>query len=364
MGIRNEIWIIPTVGCVNGIAGTVCRLAMERTGRFTQGSFDGIHFFHHPYGCSQLGEDHLNTRRILGSLVCSPNAGGVLVLGLGCENNNIEQFKASLAGYDPQRVRFLAAQEAEDEIETALGLVEELAIRCEKDTRTAVPAARLRVGLKCGGSDGLSGITANPLIGAFSDMLIAAGGTTVLTEIPEMFGAEPVLLNRCTDQEVFNKLASLINEFKAHYKRHNQPIYENPSPGNREGGISTLEDKSLGCVQKGGQSMVVDELRYGERLRLPGLNVLEGPGNDPVAVSALAAAQTQLILFSTGRGTPLGAPVPVLKLATNSALARRKQGWIDFDAGALITGAGMEELAGALFDLVLKLHRDSRQRTR
>ena len=328
IGIRNDIWIINTVGCVNKLAETLSR----RTGAYA---------FPHPYGCSQLGGDHKTTQRILKGLVLHPNAGGVLVLGLGCENNNLEEFKKVLGPVDERRVRFLNAQSCEDEVEEGIRLIRELQEVASHDKRVAVPVSKLRVGLKCGGSDGFSGITANPLIGRFSDWLCAQGGTTVLTEVPEMFGAEQLLMDRCINRDVFDKTVALINDFKDYFTDHGQAIYENPSPGNKEGGITTLEEKSLGCTQKGGTSPVVDVLNYGDVAVKGGLNLLNGPGNDMVAVTNLTAAGCHLIVFSTGRGTPLGAPVPTVKVGTNSDISRRKKNWIDFDAGPMIDGADL-----------------------
>lgn len=330
IGIRNDIWIVNTVGCVNRQAERIAALT-------------GALAFPHPYGCSQLGEDHGVTQRILRGLVLHPNAGGVLVLGLGCENNNINEFRKLLSGADERRIRFLNAQDCEDEIAEGVRLVQELRAYADTFKREPVSVAQLKVGLKCGGSDGFSGITANPLIGSFSDLLIGAGGSTVLTEVPEMFGAETILMDRCVSREVFDKTVGLINNFKDYFTRHNQVIYENPSPGNKAGGISTLEEKSLGCTQKGGRGPVVDVLDYGDTVTKNGLNLLNGPGNDMVAVTNLTAAGCHMILFSTGRGTPLGAPVPTVKVATNSALAQRKKNWIDYNAGEMLEGRDLSE---------------------
>lgn len=339
IGIRNDIWIINTVGCVNQIAEKLSAL----TGAFC---------FPHPYGCSQLGEDQRITQQILKGLVLHPNAGGILVLGLGCENNNIAVFREVLGEVEESRVKFLNVQDCEDEIKEGMRLIGELRAYADTFKRQRVSAAGLKVGLKCGGSDGLSGITANPLIGQFSDALIAAGGSTVLTEVPEMFGAETILMERCVDEEVFQKTVALVNDFKDYFTRHHQVIYENPSPGNKAGGISTLEEKSLGCTQKGGTAPVVDVLTYGDRVTKNGLNLLNGPGNDMVAVTNLAAAGCQLILFSTGRGTPLGAPVPTIKIATNTRLAETKHNWIDFNAGPVAEGRDLTE---ALLSYVLSV---------
>lgn len=337
VGIRNEIWIIPTVGCVNGIARRLAELT-------------GAHFFTHPYGCSQLGGDHATTQKILRGLVMHPNAAGVLVLGLGCENNNIAEFKKVLGETDPERVKFLNAQDFEDDIAEGIRLIGELKEYADGFKRQPVPISELKIGLKCGGSDGLSGITANPLIGRLSDRVISMGGTCVLTEVPEMFGAETILMNRCVSREVFDRTVSLINNFKDYFVNHGQEIYENPSPGNKAGGISTLEEKSLGCTQKGGASAVTDVLDYGDIAQKSGLNLLNGPGNDIVAVTNLTACGCQMVLFSTGRGTPLGAPVPTVKVATNSGLFSHKRPWIDFNAGGIING---ENLDDSFFDYVV-----------
>ena len=330
VGIRNEIWIINTVGCVNKIAEKLAALT-------------GAYAFVHPFGCSQLGDDQALTQKILRGLVNHPNAAGVLVLGLGCENNNIDVFKQVLGEYDPQRVRFLVCQEAEDEIAAGVKIIEELKAYAAQFKPVDLPVSRLRVGLKCGGSDGYSGITGNPLVGRFSDKLISMGGSCVLTEVPEMFGAEHLLMQRSENQEIFDKTVALINDFKDYYTRHNQVVYENPSPGNKKGGITTLEEKSLGCVQKGGLAPVVDVLDYGDTLSKNGLSLLNGPGNDIVAITNLTAAGAHLILFTTGRGTPLGAPVPTVKVATNHDLAVRKHAWIDFDASGVLEGKDLDE---------------------
>ena len=333
IGIRNDIWIINTVGCVNKLAEKLA----AATGAFC---------FTHPYGCSQLGGDHLTTQKILRGLVNHPNAGGVLVLGLGCENNNINEFKKILEQAGPintDRVKFMNAQDYDDDFAQGVKLIKELQSYAATFKRVSVPLSKLKVGLKCGGSDGFSGITANPLIGQFSDLLTSAGGTTVLTEVPEMFGAETLLMNRCKDRATFEKTVALINNFKDYFTKHGQVVYENPSPGNKAGGITTLEEKSLGCVQKGGTSAVVDVLDYGDTLTQHGLNLLNGPGNDIVAVTNLTAAGCHLILFSTGRGTPLGAPVPTIKVGTNHNLAVHKSNWIDFDASPIIEGKNLSD---------------------
>ena len=351
VGIRNEVWIVNTVGCVNGTAKTLERMAQEAYGS----RVDGIHCFVHPYGCSQLGEDHKNTQKLLASMVRHPNAGAVLVLSLGCENNNVNEFKKVLGEYDPDRVKFLITQDVEDEVEAGMQLLDELTAYAAQFKRQTVSASELVIGLKCGGSDGLSGITANPLVGRFSDTLISKGGTTILTEVPEMFGAETILMNRCADRELFDKTVELINDFKNYFKSHNQTIYENPSPGNKKGGISTLEDKSLGCTQKSGSAKVKGVLRYGETVKTAGLNLLSAPGNDLVAATALAAAGAQIVLFTTGRGTPFASPVPTVKIATNSTLAGRKKNWIDFNAGVLVEDRSMEEETAKLFAYVVEV---------
>lgn len=329
VGIRNEIWIIPTVGCVNGIVGQLAsELQKETRGK----GVDAIVSFPHNYGCSQLGRDHENTRKILRDMVLHPNVGAVLIVGLGCENNQISEFREMLGDYDAQRIRFMETQYVDDEIETGMQILRELYCIASTDQRIEIPMSELKIGLKCGGSDGFSGITANPLLGVFSDYLVAQGGTAVLTEVPEMFGAETILMNRCESEAVFERTVHLINNFKSYFIENKQAIYENPSPGNKAGGISTLEEKSLGCTQKAGTSTVRNVLEYGERLVTKGLNLLSAPGNDLVASTALAAAGCHIVLFTTGRGTPFGTFVPTVKISTNSDLFSRKPNWIDFRA--------------------------------
>ena len=339
VGIRNDIFIVVTVGCVNKVA--------ERLAAMT-----GAVAFTHPFGCSQLGDDQTTTQLILRGIVNHPNAGGVLVLGLGCENNNIEVFKKVLGEWNGNRVKFLNCQDFDDEIDEGIKLINELKEYASTFVRQPVPVSKLRIGLKCGGSDGYSGITANPLVGRVSDKLISMGGSCVLTEVPEMFGAEHLLMARAENEEVFNNIVSLINNFKEYYERHNQVIYENPSPGNKKGGITTLEEKSLGCVQKAGSSTVVDVLDYGDTVRKNGLSLLNGPGNDIVAITNLFAAGVHLILFTTGRGTPVGSGVPTVKIATNNSLATRKSAWIDFDASPTLEG---QELTDELFDYIVNV---------
>lgn len=349
--VRNEIWIIPTVGCVNNVASAIEKKAQS----FCRGTVEAIAAFPHPYGCSQMGDDQENTRKILADLINHPNVGGVLVLGLGCENSNIDVLKDYIGKADENRVKFLVCQESEDEIADGVKLVEELAAYAGTFKREPIPSSELVIGMKCGGSDGLSGITANPTVGRFSDLLIANGGTTILTEVPEMFGAETLLMNRCADKELFEKTVSLINDFKNYFTSHGQTIYENPSPGNKKGGISSLEDKSLGCTQKSGSAPVKGVLAYGERVSVKGLNLLSAPGNDLVASTALAASGAHIVLFTTGRGTPFASPVPTVKIASNTPLARHKDNWIDFNCGTLVEGKPLEELGEELFSYVLEV---------
>ena len=355
VGIRNQIWVIPTVGCVNGICQQLVeRFKEEIAGQAgNESGVDAIVAFPHNYGCSQLGPDHENTRTVLADMVHHPNAGGVLVVSLGCENNQLDAFRELVGPVDESRVRMFATQKVGDEIEYGLQQLREIYAVASKDVREDVPVSELRVGLKCGGSDGLSGITANPLLGVFSDWIVAQGGTTVLTEVPEMFGAETILMNRCADRATFDKTVSLINDFKEYFIAQGMPVYENPSPGNKAGGISTLEEKSLGCTQKCGKSLVRDVLKYGERLSVKGLNLLSAPGNDLVASTALGASGCQIVLFTTGRGTPFGSFVPTMKISTNTPLAEGKPGWIDFNAGVLAQDEPMEAVAGRFIDAVL-----------
>lgn len=349
--IRNEIWILPTVGCVNGVAMTLARENQS----LVNGSIDGVYAFTHPFGCSQMGDDHAQTRRLLAALARHPNAGAVLIVGLGCENLTLEQFKTELGNWDDKRVKFLVCQEVDDEIATGSAMLGELAEYAGRFTREPIPASELVVGMKCGGSDGLSGITANPTVGRFSDRLIALGGSTVLTEVPEMFGAESILLDRCENNGVYEKAVKMLSDFKQYFVSHGQVVYENPSPGNKAGGITTLEDKSCGCVQKGGSAQIVDVLSYGEAVTKKGLNMLSGPGNDLVSATALTAAGAHLILFTTGRGTPFGAPAPTLKISTNTPLFENKGGWIDFNAGTVAAGESLDAAGERLLDYVLEV---------
>ena len=351
VGIRNEIWIVPTVGCVNGIAEQLAK-RLETETRLD--GIDAVHAWHHNYGCSQLSEDHEATRKILRDIVLHPNAGAVLVLSLGCENNQPDDFMAMLGDYDKERIQLVVTQKVEgDEVEYCMDILRKMYATCKKDKRVDVPVSKLRVGLKCGGSDGFSGITANPLEGEFSDWLVAQGGTSILTEVPEMFGAETILMNRCENRQLFEQTVSLINNFKNYFLSHGEPVGENPSPGNKAGGISTLEDKALGCTQKCGRAPVSGVLEYGDRLQTSGLNLLSAPGNDLVAATALASAGCHLVLFSTGRGTPFGTFVPTMKISTNSDLYNRKKNWIDFNAGQLVDGKTMKELVPEFIDKIL-----------
>lgn len=349
--IRNEIWIIPTVGCVNDVAKRLTALNQD----LVTGTIDGLYTFDHPFGCSQTGHDHAQTRKLLAALVRHPNAAAVLVLGLGCENLTHEQFLEELGDYDPDRVKFLTCQKVEDEFEAGRKLLEECAAYAGQFKREPIPVSELVIGMKCGGSDGLSGITANPTVGRFSDMMIARGGSTVLTEVPEMFGAEGFLMNRCYNEQIFEKAVNMINGFKNYFISHNEVVYDNPSPGNRQGGITTLEDKSCGCVQKGGTAPIMDVIGYGDAVVTKGLNMLYGPGNDLVSATAMTAAGAHMILFTTGRGTPFGAPAPTLKLATNSQLTDYKKSWIDFDAGPIVNGESIDEAAQRLLKLVIEV---------
>ena len=349
--VRNELWIVPTVGCVNSVAARLVRDNQE----LVKGSIDGLYTFAHPYGCSQMGADHAQTRKLLAALCRHPNAGGVLVLSLGCENLTQEQFKAELGEWDERRVKFLVCQQVEDEYEAGAALLKELADYAAQFEREELPASELVVGMKCGGSDGLSGITANPTVGRFSDRLVALGGSTVLTEVPEMFGAENILFSRCESTAVFDKAVKMVNGFKDYFVSHGQVVYENPSPGNKAGGITTLEDKSCGCVQKGGSAPIVDVLEYAEPVTKKGLNLLSGPGNDLVSATDLTAAGAHIILFTTGRGTPFGAPAPTVKISTNTALYQKKGNWIDFNAGSVAEGEDLDAAGDRLLDFVLEI---------
>ena len=354
VGIRNELWIIPTVGCINKMAHLIKDNFLAEVGD-SSANVDGIFVFEHAYGCSQMGEDHETTKKILQNIAKHPNAGAVLVIGLGCENNQIGEFQESLGEYDKERIRFMIAQEHDDEIAVGTKIIHELYDIIKNDRRQPSPLKNLRIGLECGGSDGFSGITGNPLLGYYSDYLITNGGTTVLTEVPEMFGAETILMNRCESREIFSKTAKLINDFKQYYEDNNQVCYENPSPGNKDGGITTLEDKSLGCTQKAGASNVVDVIFYTDRLKKNGLNLMQAPGNDLVATTALGAAGCHLVLFTTGRGTPYGGFVPTVKIATNTPLAQKKPHWIDYDAGKMLTAETTEEVAHDFINYVIKV---------
>jgi len=350
VGTRNEVWIVNTVGCVNTAADRIARAATERFA----GQVDGVYSFSHPYGCSQLGDDLGNTQKILAGLLRHPNAGGVLVLGLGCENNQLHELLSIAGEVDASRIRFFNTQDVVDEVEEGIDAVAELVAAMAADARVEVPASELVIGHKCGGSDGFSGITANPLLGRVADRLTALGGGVILTEVPEMFGAEQVLMDRAVDEEVFGGIVEMVNDFKDYFLRHGQPVYENPSPGNKAGGLTTLEEKSLGAIQKGGRAPVTRVLRYGQAARTGGLQLLEAPGNDGVSSTAMVASGATVLLFTTGRGTPLGFPVPTLKVSSNSAIAAKKPHWIDFNAGALLDGATtMDALADELFARVL-----------
>ena len=349
VGTRNEVWVIPTVGCV---AKTAERIAAHAN-RNLNGRADGVHAFTHPFGCSQLGDDLSDTRRILAALGRHPNAGGVVFVGLGCESNQLDKLIAA-AGVEPKRLRAVRSQQVGDEVEAGIEAVEELLEICASDRREECSAAELVIGVKCGGSDGFSGLTANPAVGRVTDRVTAAGAAAILTEIPEIFGAEKPLLARCADRSVFDAFVGVVNDFKSYFIDHNQPIYENPSPGNIEGGITTLEEKSLGAAQKAGTGAIVtDVIRYGSSAANKGLTLLEAPGNDAVSSTALTAAGATVILFTTGRGTPLGFPAPTIKISSNSALATQKPRWIDFNAGAVLDGESADAVADALWRQVL-----------
>ncbi|MBU3023735.1 UxaA family hydrolase [Aestuariibacter sp. A3R04] len=348
VGIRNEVWIINTVGCVNRTAE---RIASECERRFPN-ACDGFRAFTHPFGCSQLGDDLTDTRAILAALASHPNAGAVLVVGLGCENNQLETLLKQV-DRPSQRLRFYNAQQVGDEIAEGIGLVSEMLSVLEGDKREPVAVSELVLGVKCGGSDAFSGITANPLVGRITDILTDLGGAVIQTETPEMFGAEQLLMDRAVSKPVFENIVDLVNEFKQYFLDHKQPVYENPSPGNKAGGLTTLEEKSLGAVQKGGQATVRGVLKYGEPLNQNGLSLLQAPGNDAVSSTALAASGAHIVLFTTGRGTPLGFPVPTLKISSNSRIAEQKPHWIDFNAGQVLQGMSPDDCAEQLYQLCL-----------
>jgi len=357
VGIRNEIWIVNTVGCVNNAAERIAAAARkELEAGADWGSVDGVHAFPHQFGCSQLGEDLDLTQKILSGLVRHPNAGGVLILGLGCENNQMKLMLEAVGKTAPGRVEYFNAQEVTDEVDEGIARIHKLVEYAGQAKREPIPAKELILGMKCGGSDGLSGITANPLVGKIANRIAAAGGTVLLTEVPEMFGAEEVLLDRATSANVAKNAIDMVNNFRAYFRKYNQPIDENPAPGNKAGGITTLAEKSLGCVQKGGDAPVAQVLAYGEAapVGLGGIGLINAPGNDGVSSTAMVAAGAHILLFTTGRGTPLGFPAPTIKISTNSDLAVKKPSWIDFDAGPIALGTStFDELGPKLYALVL-----------
>lgn len=349
-GVRNDIWIVPTVGCINQVCKNIQKLAEKK---YPQIDFETLE---HTHGCSQLGDDLETTQKILAGLINNPNAGGVLVLSLGCENNVLEKFKKYLEPINEDRIKFMIVQQVDDEYENGMRLIDELVEYVDKFERQDLSIEKLTIGFKCGGSDGLSGLTANPLCGYASDKLVDNGATTMLTEVPEMFGAETILMNRAKDERVFNDIVGMINNFKEYFKSYNQTIYENPSPGNKDGGITTLEDKSLGCIQKGGNSEVVGVLQFGEQAKTNGLNLLNGPGNDQVSSTNLAASGCNIIVFTTGRGNPFGSIVPTIKVSSNSELAERKKNWIDFNAGVMVDREiNFEELRDEFIDYIIRV---------
>ncbi|HEX8915064.1 MAG TPA: altronate dehydratase family protein [Humisphaera sp.] len=354
VGIRNEVWIVNTVGCVNQASEKIARAANDRYAGYK--GVDGVFAFPHPFGCSQLGDDLLYTQKVLAGLIRHPNAAAVLILGLGCENNQMKLLLEQVGKVDAERVRYFNAQDVADEIESGISAAADLVEYASQFKREEIDARELILGMKCGGSDGLSGITANPLVGRVADRLTAVGGTTLLTEVPEMFGAEQVLLDRCTTADTFDGTVKLVNAFRDYFRRYNEPIDENPSPGNKDGGITTLAEKSLGCVQKAGGAPIVDVLPYGVQARpgLGGVALVNAPGNDGVSSTAMTVAGAHIILFTTGRGTPLGLPIPTVKVASNSALFARKPSWIDFNAGVLVDGGKTpDEAADDLFGFCL-----------
>ena len=350
VGIRNRIFIIPTVGCANNAAKMIAEKANKE---LNLGS--DVLALTHPYGCSQLGDDASNTAKCIAALCKHPNVGGALLLSLGCENNNLQVMKPFLGEYDTDRIRLLNMQECDDEIEQGLEIIKSIYNIIKEDKRTPQPISKLTVGFKCGGSDGFSGITANPLCGKICDKLTSYGATAILTEVPEMFGAETILMDRTVNEDIFNKTVGMINGFKNYFTEHNQVVYENPSPGNKDGGITTLEEKSLGCITKGGTSIVTDVLNLYEPCKKSGVSLLWGPGNDIVSTTNLACADAVMILFTTGRGNPLGAPIPTLKISTNTALSQKKKSWIDFDAGILLENGSFEETTEKLLNTILDI---------
>lgn len=352
VGIRNELWIIVTVGCVNSIAKNIVE---DFKNRHDLNDIDGIFTFEHPYGCSQMGSDQENTIKILRNMVLHPNAGGVLVLGLGCENNQLKPFYESLGEIDNKRIQYLNCQDVEDEIESAGKILDEIYEEMRHDKREPVEFKDITFGLKCGGSDGFSGITANPLVGRFSDKMLTMGTNSILSEVPEMFGAEHILMNRADSAQTFEHIVNLINSYKEYFMSYNQVVYENPSPGNKAGGITTLEEKSLGCIQKAGTSPIADVLSYGEVRKKDGVSLLYGPGNDMVSVTAMACSGAQLVLFTTGRGTPFGGFVPTVKISTNTPLFKKKPQWIDFNAGVLLENHTLDEVSDELVDKVIDI---------
>jgi len=357
VGTRNYIAVVAASNCA---AHTAEMIAHSFAGEPLPPNVDGVVAFPHGDGCGQvIGPDTLQLQRTLGGVLAHPNVAAAVILGLGCEVNQIEHYLGPNAPRSSRLVGMtlqgsggtrgaLAAARAE-----IAGLIEQ----CAAEQRVESPASRIVLGLNCGGSDSFSGITANPALGVCSDMLAAIGATTVLAETTEIFGAEHLLVRRARNRQVAEKLLSFVTGYRQYLNRFAGSFDDNPSPGNKEGGLTNILEKSLGAVAKAGTSPLTDAVDYAERVRTPGFVFMNTPGYDPVSLTGLAAGGCNLIAFTTGRGSAIGFPsVPVLKIATNSNTYRRMQDNMDLNAGAIADGEkSVAEVGREIFDILLRV---------
>ena len=346
-GIRNRLVVMPSVCCANSL---VKQIAMYDK--------DAVPIIHQ-HGCDHIEKDRVQVLRTLVGICNNPNVGGILLVGLGCESIGVEDI---ISGIDTENkiVESIIIQEIGDRekiIERGRKYLHKIKGYLSKQKLEAFSLSNLVVGLECGASDPFSGITANPAVGLVSDKLVQAGATVILAEIPEMIGAEQALSERFDNQEVKEKLFSRIREYVEISRGYGCDLLGiNPTPGNIKSGLSSIEEKSLGCIAKGGSSKIREFVGYAERPRSKGLVVMDTPGNDPESVTGIVAGGAHIVLFTTGLGTPLGNPVaPIIKIASNNDAYARMRDYLDINAGEVVSGVNVSVVAARIFEFLIRV---------
>jgi len=364
VGTRNYIAVVAASNCA---AHTAEMIARSFDGESLPANIDGVVAFPHGEGCGHtIGPDTAQLRRTLAGVLAHPNVSAAVILGLGCEVNQIEHYLGPNAPRTSRLVGMTLQSSGgtRGAVTAARAEIARLMEQCSAEQRKEVPASGIVLGLNCGGSDSFSGITANPALGVCSDMLAELGATAVLAETTEIFGAEHLLVRRARNRQVAEKLLSFVQGYKQYLTRFAGSFDDNPSPGNKEGGLTNIIEKSLGAVAKAGTSPLTDAVDYAEPVHTPGFVFMNTPGYDPVSLTGLAAGGCNLIAFTTGRGSAIGFPsVPVLKIASNSHTYRRMQDNMDINAGTIADGEkSVQQVGGEIFEMLLRVASGERTR--